>query len=69
MSARCHFPDHTGDPAVFGVCRECNPEPQNAPASRLVDLPPLVPSWVFVVPPEQPWETALADDVEPGDLG
>jgi hypothetical protein len=32
-------------------------------------LPPLVPSWAFVVPAERPYETTLSDDSEPGDLG
>jgi hypothetical protein len=80
MSVRCGCSDQ-GDEMVFGPCRACDPEPETPRRSRLVDLPRLIPSWVFVAPPEppcpvvhvelgeRPWETVLSDDTEPGDLG
>jgi hypothetical protein len=60
MSIRCNCSDQ-GDETVFDQCRTCKPDPQDAPVSRsrLVDPPPLVPSWVFVVPAERPYETTL----------
>ena len=39
MTVRCSFPDHTGDPAVFGVCRDCNPEPEPTPPPRDLERP------------------------------
>ena len=60
MSLRCTCSDH-GDDTVFGPCYKCSPQPET-PRSRLVDPPPLVPSWVFVVPAERPYETTLGPD-------
>lgn len=57
MRRRCHHLDHIADPVVFGECRACPPE-----APRLLDLPRLLPSWVFVVPAERPYERVLGPD-------
>lgn len=78
MSLRCGCWAE-GDATVFGEVHECSKDPELRYTKRA--LPPLVPSWAFVVPPEppcpvvhvelgeRPWETVLSDDTEPGDLG
>lgn len=62
MTLRCNCPND-GDPVVFGPNHRCD-EPEKK-------LPPLVPSWRFVVPEsepaERPYETTLSDG--DGDLG
>ena len=72
MTTRCNFPDHTGDPAVFGVCRECNPEPE----STQVDLVGALAAAIdrarkarredFTLAPERPYETILDSDERGG---
>jgi hypothetical protein len=63
MALRCGCPDEA-DETVFGPMHRCSVDPKPP-----TDLPRFVPSSWFVVPPEQPWETTLSDDTEPGDLG
>ena len=63
MSLRCGCPDQADD-IVFGESHRCTATPKPE-----LDPPRLVPSWVFVVPAERPYETTLSDDCEPGDLG
>lgn len=62
MSLRCGCPDE-GDDIVFGPKHNCSADPKPP-----LDPPPLIPSWVFTVPAEQPWETTLGpDDLDPGE--
>lgn len=49
MILRCHHPDHTADPTVFGECPCKRGEPP-----KVAEFPRLVPSSWFVVPPEDP---------------
>lgn len=60
MSTRCSCPDQ-GDAVVFGECRKCMPNPE-PPRSPLTDLPRLVPSSWFVVPPTS--EGVAADNLQ-----
>jgi hypothetical protein len=55
MSLRCGCYDEADD-IVFGPNHQCTTQPA---LSTRKPLPPLVPSWVFVVPAERPYETTL----------
>lgn len=63
MSLRCGC-SAEGDETVFGPVHECSKDPGLRYTKR--SLPPLVPSWAFVVPAETPAEIVLDDDERGG---
>lgn len=63
MSLRCGC-SAEGDETVFGPVHECSKDPGLRYTKR--SLPPLVPSWAFVVPAETPAEIVLDEDERGG---
>jgi hypothetical protein len=64
MSIRCGCWAE-GDATVFGEVHECSKDPELRNTKHV--LPPLIPSWVFVVPPEPRYMETLDESERTGD--